>query len=104
MPKNWKNMTLFKLRQKYKPVLPQILSQPGTVVFEKSGHLPVQAEIKKLFPKTSDQSLLLGKKRSAQKVSPLKIGAVFSGGQAPGGHNILTGLFDALHSKSKLFG
>ncbi len=97
-------MTLFKLRQKYKPVLPQILSQPGTVVFEKSGHLPVQAEIKKLFPKTSDQSLLLGKKRSAQKVSPLKIGAVFSGGQAPGGHNILTGLFDALHSKSKLFG
>src|SRR5579862_7578085 len=100
-------MTLFKLRQKYKPVLPQILSQLDTVVFEKSGHLPVQAEIKKLFPKTSDQDLLLGKKGAAQKVPALKIGAVFSGGQAPGGHNILTGLFDALQTlngKSKLIG
>ncbi len=100
-------MTLFKLRQKYKPILPEILSQLDVVVFEKSGHLPVQEEIKKLFPKTSEQSLLLGKKGSAQKVSALKIGAVFSGGQAPGGHNILTGLFDALqtlNSKSKLIG
>jgi pyrophosphate--fructose-6-phosphate 1-phosphotransferase len=100
-------MPLFKLRQKYQPVLPQILSQLDTVVFEKSEHLPVQAEIKKLFPKTSDQHLLLGKKGSAHKVPALKIGAVFSGGQAPGGHNILTGLFDALQhlsSKSKLIG
>ncbi|HEY5259678.1 MAG TPA: diphosphate--fructose-6-phosphate 1-phosphotransferase, partial [Rhabdochlamydiaceae bacterium] len=100
-------MALFKLRQKYKPVVPRILSQLDKVVFEKSGRLPVQAEIKKLFPKTSDQYLLLGKKGAAKKVPALKIGAVFSGGQAPGGHNILTGLFDALqklNTKSKLFG
>ncbi len=100
-------MTLFKLRQKYKPVVPRILSQLDKVVFEKSGRLPVQAEIKKLFPKTSEQYLLQGKKGSAQKVPALKIGAVFSGGQAPGGHNVLTGLFDALQelsSKSKLIG
>jgi diphosphate-dependent phosphofructokinase len=100
-------MTLFKLRQKYKPVVPRILSQLDKVVFEKSGRLPVQAEIKKLFPKTSEQYLLQGKKGSAQKVPALKIGAVFSGGQAPGGHNVLTGLFDALqelNSKSKLIG
>jgi pyrophosphate--fructose-6-phosphate 1-phosphotransferase len=100
-------MTLSKLRQKYTPVVPEILSQLDAVTFEKSGHLPVQAEIHKLFPKTSEQYLLHGKKGSVQKFPELKIGAVFSGGQAPGGHNVLTGLFDALqklNSKSKLYG
>ena len=100
-------MALFQLRQKFKPIIPQMLSQLDAVAFEKEGHLPVQAEIKKLFPKTSDQYLLQGKKGKAQTFPALKIGAVFSGGQAPGGHNVLTGLFDALqalNSKSKLYG
>jgi pyrophosphate--fructose-6-phosphate 1-phosphotransferase len=100
-------MALFQLRQKYKPVVPQILCQLDTVAFEKAGHLPVQVEIREFFPKTSDQFLLQGKRGSVQKFSVLKIGAVFSGGQAPGGHNVLTGLFDALqvlNSHSKLYG
>ena len=38
---------------------------------------------------------------------PLKIGCVLSGGQAPGGHNVISGLFDMvkhIHPESKLFG
>ena len=100
-------MTLSKLRQKYQPVLPRVLSQIESVVFEKAGELPVQSEIKKLFPNISGQSILVAKKGAAQKFPALKIGAVFSGGQAPGGHNVLTGLFDALqtlNSKAKLIG
>lgn len=100
-------MTLSKLRQKYQPVLPQILSQLEAIFFEKSEQLPIQAEIKKLFPKISEQCVVVAKKGIAQKFPALKVGAVFSGGQAPGGHNVLTGLFDALqlpNSKAKLIG
>lgn len=96
---------LSNLRQKYKPAVPQILKE--AVSFEKKEALAVKPEIRKLFPKSSDQPLVLGKKGSAQNFSALKIGAVFSGGQASGGHNVLTGLFDALkaiNSESQLFG
>lgn len=101
------NMPLFQLRLKYKPAVPKILTQLKTVVFEKARHLPVQPEIRKLFPKTSEQVVLQGKKGPAKKFPALKIGAVFSGGQAPGGHNVLAGIFDALQKlnpKSKLVG
>ena len=100
-------MTLFQFRQKYQPVVPEILSQLSTIVFEKVGLLPVREEIRKLFPKTSDKFLLKGKTGSVQKFPALKIGVVFSGGQAPGGHNVVTGIFDALHRfnpQSKLVG
>lgn len=96
---------LSNLRQKYKPVVPQILKE--AVSFEKKEAPVVKAEIRKLFPKTSDQPLILGKKGSAQNFPALKIGAVFSGGQASGGHNVLTGLFDTLkvlNRQSQLFG
>ncbi len=98
---------LSQLRQKYKPAVPKILKTLKTITFEKKKHFPVKPEIRKLFSKTSDQPLLRGKKGSAQKFPMLKIGAVFSGGQAPGGHNVVTGLFDALQSlnpKSTLYG
>lgn len=100
-------MTLLQLRQKYKPAVPMILKEPGSVIFEKAELLPVQEEIRKLFPKTSDLLLLHGKLGSSQTFPALKIAAVFSGGQAPGGHNVLAGIFDALHKlnpESKLLG
>jgi len=45
--------------------------------------------------------------RLAQSETPLKVGVVLSGGQAPGGHNVISGLFDALrsiHPQSELIG
>lgn len=98
---------LSQLRQKYQPSIPQILSQLSAVSFEKKETPAVKAEIQKLFPQISSQSLVVGKKGAAQTFPALKIGAVFSGGQAPGGHNVLTGLFDALKAlnpQSQLFG
>jgi pyrophosphate--fructose-6-phosphate 1-phosphotransferase len=96
---------LSKQRQKYKPAVPQILKE--ALSFEKKDAPAVKPEIGKLFPKTSDQPLVFAKKGSAQNFPPLKIGALFSGGQASGGHNVLAGLYDALkalNSQSRLFG
>ncbi len=47
------------------------------------------------------------KGQALTKSSPLKIGCVLSGGQAPGGHNVISGLYDMvkkIHPDSKLFG
>ena len=41
-----------------------------------------------------------GAKGALPSLSPMKIGVVFSGGQAPGGHNVIAGLFDALQTLS----
>ncbi len=100
-------MLISCLRQKYKPVVPPLLGQLKTVAFEKKEKPPVQPEIQKLFPKISALPLLVAKKAAAETFPALKIGAVFSGGQAPGGHNVLSGIFDALQALnpgSKLFG
>jgi len=49
------------------------------------------------FPHTSHQPLLRAKKSSLLLPSPsMRVAALFSGGQAPGGHNVLAGIFDAL--------
>ncbi|HTA16481.1 MAG TPA: diphosphate--fructose-6-phosphate 1-phosphotransferase, partial [bacterium] len=65
-------------------------------------------EIKKLFPHTYGQGeVRFVEGKGALKMDAIKVGVVLSGGQAPGGHNVLSGLFDALHvlnPKNKLIG
>jgi pyrophosphate--fructose-6-phosphate 1-phosphotransferase len=98
---------LSSLRQQYHPVVSPLLKDLKNVTFEKKQILSVKPEIQKLFPEISSLPLLQAKKGSAQNFPALKIGAVFSGGQASGGHNVLTGLFDALqalNSSSQLIG
>lgn len=65
-----------------------------SVKFTPQQKLPVKEEIRKLFPHTSDAALLKGEMRKQEAPSKLKIGALFSGGPAPGGHNVLAGIFD----------
>lgn len=97
-------------RQKYRPQLPKILRLPLQINIEsESGYfLNEPAEIKKLFPLIHSQPKLefvLGRKDHIQR--KLRVGVVFSGGQAPGGHNVINGLLDALkklHPKSELIG
>lgn len=58
------------------------------------------------FPHLGNQPLLTQSTQSTAN-KPLHVGVVFSGGQAPGGHNVLWGLLDALkkiHPKSRLTG
>uniref|UniRef100_A0A1J3E960 Pyrophosphate--fructose 6-phosphate 1-phosphotransferase subunit beta n=1 Tax=Noccaea caerulescens TaxID=107243 RepID=A0A1J3E960_NOCCA len=60
-------------------------------------------EIAKLFPGLYGQpSVSLVPDQSASSSAPkLKIGVVLSGGQAPGGHNVISGLFDYLQERAK---
>jgi pyrophosphate--fructose-6-phosphate 1-phosphotransferase len=98
---------LSHFRQAFTPTLPDLLKELKTVAFDSKEVDVATPPIQKLFPKTANQKLLVAKKGSPKPFSPLKIGAVFSGGQASGGHNVMTGLFDALqvlHPQSELYG
>ncbi|MBN2479615.1 MAG: diphosphate--fructose-6-phosphate 1-phosphotransferase [Parachlamydiales bacterium] len=101
-------------RLKYSPKLPEILSDISNIkiVFTKDTTALGDAnELKKIFKNTFGQKICEIKK-SANSFknnfkNPLKIGVVFSGGQASGGHNVISGLFDALkkmNKNSKLIG
>ncbi|HEY3322305.1 MAG TPA: diphosphate--fructose-6-phosphate 1-phosphotransferase [Planctomycetota bacterium] len=90
---------LQKARLTYKPKLPKALRGENiTVKFGAPSAPPTDKEaIKRLFPHTCGQpeaKLLEG--RGDLSRNPLKVGVVLSGGQAPGGHNVISGLFDGL--------
>ena len=66
-----------------------------------------QEEIKKLFPNTYGMPLVEFVPGEETKHEPMNVGIILSGGQAPGGHNVITGLFDAvkkLNPENRLFG
>lgn len=68
---------------------------------------PVAPEIAALFPWISNIPVVKGEKGSFTCEKPLKAALLFSGGPAPGGHNVAAALFDglkALHPESRLFG
>lgn len=86
--------------------LPSSLNSLLQVEFKEIEKVKVSDSIKELFPHTSNQSTLELKKGSCPS-QQLTVGVVFSGGQAPGGHNVLCGLHEALkknHPGSKLLG
>ena len=98
---------LAKARTSYKPKLPASLSVHSAA---KKTPLPAKAdaEIPTLFPNTFNPpavSFLAAK--SELKSSPIRVGVILSGGPAPGGHNVIAGLFDAIkqiHPESSLIG
>ena len=67
-----------------------------------------QAEIKRLFPHTYGMPLVeFAPAKEVKEYAPINVGVILSGGQAPGGHNVICGLFDELkkqNPKSKLYG
>ena len=99
---------LEKNRLKYKPTLPSILKNLESLVAEtieiaeitgkhSSAKTTQEEELKLLFPLTGNQSGLDFKIDSKKHNSKsLRVGVVFSGGQAPGGHNVIAGLYDSL--------
>lgn len=86
---------LHKKRLEYKPAIPKILRDLKKVHFKTvAGSRKPPENLRKLFAKTFDQpahQLVAGEGRGQR----VKIGAVFSGGQAAGGHNVIAGLVDA---------
>ncbi|MDO8682025.1 MAG: diphosphate--fructose-6-phosphate 1-phosphotransferase [Armatimonadota bacterium] len=101
---------LQKERAKYQPKLPKALRAAGVKVELGAPSEPAtdKEEIKKLFPNTYGQPVAkIVEGDGTLNSAPLKVGVVLSGGQAPGGHNVIAGLFDALkaaNKDSKLYG
>jgi len=96
-------------RESYAPKMPESLSGAVKIAEgKKTESVADQAEIAKLFPNTYGMPLLTFEGDSAAKSYPaLNVGVILSGGQAPGGHNVISGLFDGLkkmNPDSKLYG
>ncbi|MBN2775135.1 MAG: diphosphate--fructose-6-phosphate 1-phosphotransferase [Prolixibacteraceae bacterium] len=96
-------------RAKYSPKIPVSIS--GIVKLtegEKTQSVANQGEIAKLFPNTYGLPIIKFE-AGTEKInfSPVNVGVILSGGQAPGGHNVISGLFDgikAVHPDSRLYG
>lgn len=106
-----KKSPLQTARAAYKPKLPQALCGAVKVIEgEKTQSVANQEEIKALFPNTYGLPVLKFDVDSASKVKSreaINVGVILSGGQAPGGHNVISGLFDGIKSinkDSRLFG
>ena len=103
-----KKSLLQRERAAYQPKLPKGL-QGAVKVQEGEPTQSVcdQEEIKKLFPNTYGMPLVEfvpGDEAMSQKIN---VGVILSGGQAPGGHNVISGIFDAvkkLNPENKLYG
>ena len=99
---------LQKARAAYQPKLPKGL-QGAVKVKEGAPTQSVdnQEEIKKLFPNTYGMPLVEFVPGEEKPFAPMNVGVILSGGQAPGGHNVITGIFDslkALNPENRLFG
>ena len=95
-------------RAAYQPKLPKALT--GAVVAkegEPTQSVADQEAIKALFPNTYGMPLIQFVEGEAAEFPAINVGVILSGGQAPGGHNVISGLFDGikkLNKDSKLYG
>ena len=106
-----KKSALQTARAAYKPKLPLALSGAVKMIEgEPTTSVANQDEIKALFPQTYGLPVLKFEVDSASKIKakePINVGVILSGGQAPGGHNVISGLFDGIKSinkESRLYG
>ena len=104
-----KKSALQKARAAYQPKLPIVLTGAVKAVEgNPTESVADQAEIKKLFPNTYGlPELKFEKNTNPVPGAALNVGVILSGGQAPGGHNVISGLFDGIkkiHKDSRLYG
>ncbi len=95
-------------RAAYQPKLPKALQ--GAVKIQEGAptqSVDDQEEIQKLFPHTYGMPLVEFVPGEHTESKRLNVGVILSGGQAPGGHNVISGLFDAvkkLNPENQLYG
>jgi len=99
---------LQQARAAYQPKLPKAL-QGAVKVKEGAPTQSVdnQEEIQKLFPNTYGMPLVEFVPGDVTESKKMNVGIILSGGQAPGGHNVICGLFDTvkkLNPENKLYG
>ena len=99
---------LQKARAAYQPKLPEALK--GSVVAVEGAptqSVGNQEEIKALFPNTYGMPVITFEAGEQPALEPFNVGIILSGGQTPGGHNVISGLFDgvkSLNPANKLYG
>ncbi len=99
-------------RLKYQPKLPSSLAGGINNLTMTEGNktesVKDQEQIKELFKNTYGKPVVTFNSSNNKEVSKKRnIGVILSGGQAPGGHNVIAGLYDALkqaNSENKLYG
>ena len=103
---------LQQTRLKFQPVLPQTLASGITrlnlIEGSNTESVADQNEINKLFPHTYGKpTVTFEQSENENEFAQKNVGVILSGGQAPGGHNVVTGIYDALkqaNPENKLYG
>lgn len=99
---------LQKERSAYKPKLPKSIQGPVSIKEGAPTHSVADMdEINKLFPNTYGLPVVEFVEGAQAEHLPMNVGVILSGGQAPGGHNVIAGLFDQvkkLNPASRLYG
>ncbi len=95
-------------RASYQPKLPKALKGAVKAVEGKATQSVADQEaIQDLFPNTYGMPIITFEEGQPVDRAPINVGVILSGGQAPGGHNVISGLFDgikSLNADSKLYG
>jgi pyrophosphate--fructose-6-phosphate 1-phosphotransferase len=96
-------------RAAYRPKMPVALNAAVKPVDgELTQSVADQSEIKALFPNTYGMPVVTFEAASKpESLPPVNVGVILSGGQAPGGHNVIAGLFDGIkkiNPDSRLYG
>ena len=96
-------------RAAYQPKLPKVLATGAVNAVAGSCTLSVvdHEAIKALFPNTYGMPLITFEAGEAVQLPAMNVGVLLSGGQAPGGLNVISGLFDGikkLNPENKLYG
>ena len=103
-----KKSLLQKARAQYQPKLPKGLK--GAVSVKEGAptqSVGDQEEIKKLFPNTYGMPLIEFVPGEESANRKMNVGVILAGGQAPGGHNVICGIFDAvkkMNPENKVYG
>lgn len=97
---------LQKARYQYSPKLPGMLRKGISEICVKEGNatqsVADQEKIAALFPNTyGEKEITFEKGENTSAAKKQVVGVILSGGQAPGGHNVICGLYDALKATSK---
>ena len=95
---------LQKARAAYAPKLPPALAKGAKVKVHEGAPTTAVADvdkIKAIFKTTFGSPVLTFEAADGGELPAINVGVILSGGQAPGGHNVIAGLYDGLKSLNK---